>query len=154
MSSCPGALGWLGLPCESRTFSLRNFSKSSFDVPPARKMTTFEPVTSMMVDSTPTAQGPPSKIMSTLSPRLSNTCCAVVGLMDLNLLAEGATIGTPLFLMRSRATGCAGMRTAMLGRPEQARSIAALLSLRLSTMVSGPGQNFRARAIMRSSVRA
>lgn len=92
-----GSAGLVGIALRKQNFLVEEFSKSSFEVPPARKMTMFEPVTSMMVDSTPTVQGPPSKIMSTLSPRLSNTCCAVVGLMDLNLLAEGATIGTPLF---------------------------------------------------------
>ena len=91
-------------------------------------------------------------MISTLLPRLSYTWRAVVGDMLCDRLAEGAAIGTPDNLISSRAMGCLGIRTVMVGRPAHTRSSAELRFLRFKTKVSGPGQNFWAKAITRSSV--
>ena len=48
-----------------------------------------------MVDSTPTAVGPPSRMRSMRPPRSAITCCAVVGETWPERLAEGATTGRP-----------------------------------------------------------
>ena len=95
----------LGSPWEMQTFSPVKASNSSLLRPPALSITISGVVRSMIVVSTPMAQGPPSRIISTLSPKLSATCRAVVGEMHLKRLAEGAAIGTPAALMSFKARG-------------------------------------------------
>ena len=56
-------------------------------------------------------------------------------------LADGATTGPPNARRISRATGCAGTRTAMVSSPAVARSATGQPAAFGSTSVSGPGQN-------------
>ncbi len=65
----------------------------------------------------PTAQGPPSRINDTASPRSSATCCAVVGEMRPKRLADGAAIPPPNSPRSARATGCEGTRMPTLVLP-------------------------------------
>ena len=98
-----------------------------------------------MVDSSPTAQGPPSNIKSTFAPKPSRTCCAVVGLMRPDGLAEGATIGRPNARKSSCATACRGTRRAMDAKPAEASSETLQPAWRGKTKVKGPGQNRAAK---------
>ena len=139
MSNCPGALGLFGSPSESKTFSFKNFSKSSLEVPPARRITMFLPVTSMMVDSTPTLQFPPSIIASILPYMSLITCCARVGLGLPDRFELGAAIGTFAAFISARANGCFGIRTATVLSP--AVILSPILGFYFKMIVSGPGEN-------------
>jgi len=75
-----------------------------------------------MVDSMPTLVAPPSRMRSMRLSRSARTCAAVVGETWPDWLAEGATTGLPKVFNRSRATGCAGTRSAMLSSPAVASS--------------------------------
>ena len=57
-----------------------------------------------MVDSTPTAQGPPSTIPSIFPSISSSTCRAVVQLGRPERLAEGAATGTSAARRMARIT--------------------------------------------------
>ena len=61
------------------------------------------PVRSSTVDSTPTAQGPPSTTAAMRPPSPSSTCAAVVGLTWPERLAEGAATGRPTCAQQRRA---------------------------------------------------
>ena len=61
-------------------------------------------------------------------------------------LADGATTGAPNALRIARATGCEGMRIAMVSRPAVASSATGQPAAFGSTRVSGPGQNASASA--------
>jgi len=67
-------------------------------IAPGRKIIGLWVVQSMMVDSTPTSQAPPSNIKSLLSkkaPSSASTADAVVGETLPNLFAEGAATPAP-----------------------------------------------------------
>ena len=59
---------------------------------------------------------------------------------------EGAASGPPKASSRRRASGCAGTRTATVGRPAVAASASPASGRRGSTSVSGPGQKRSASA--------
>ena len=63
--------------------------------PPSRRIAGVTPVTSTMVDSTPTRHGPPSSTTPTSAPRSARTCAAVVGLTRPKRLADGAATPPP-----------------------------------------------------------
>ena len=70
----------------------------------------------MIVDSTPTAQAPPSTTAAIRPARPSSTCAARVGLTRPEGLADGAASGPPNARSTPCATGCAGTRIATVGR--------------------------------------
>ena len=94
-----------------------------------------------MVDSRPIGVAPPSTMSSMRPRRSASTCCAVVGETWPERFADGATTGRPKAARMSRATGCAGTRTAMVSRPAVASSATGQSARLGSTRVSGPGQN-------------
>ena len=94
---------------------------------------------STTVDSTPTAQGPPSTTAGIL-PRISSSVSrAVVGEGLPEVLAEGAASGQPDSRMISLAMGWEGIRMPTVSSP--AEVTAGIRSDFSITMVSGPGQN-------------
>src|SRR4051794_24961341 len=86
-------------------------------MPPGRRITGLDPSRLTTVDSTPTRQGPPLRIIATLSPSVAATCSARVGLMAPDGLALGAASGRPHIDRRPCAAGCAGTRIAALSSP-------------------------------------
>jgi hypothetical protein len=104
------------------------------------------------VDSTPTAQGPPSITIETRPHNSWTTSEAVVGLIRPNRFALGAASGTPAAAIRARATGCEGARRAIVARPLVARS--GTIGVFGRTRVSGPGQNASTSARRRSRAHA
>ena len=109
--------------------------------PPSRSTTGSRPVTSTIVDSTPTRAAPPSSTTSTSAPRSARTCAAVVGLTLPNRLADGAAT-TPAECIEQREAQSDGRDTRIptVGRPPVASSATRPACLR-TTSVSGPGQN-------------
>ena len=112
---------------------------------------------SMMVDSTPTRHGPPSKIKSCgnkYCASSSSTADAVVGETAPNRFALGAAIPAPPWLMnsliRASAIGWAGTRRPTVSCPPVIKSCAN--PDLLSTNVIGPGQKSRARVIAYSGI--
>ena len=97
-----------------------------------------------MVDSTPTAQGPPSTMAGILPFMSSSTSWALVQLGRPEVLALGAAMGTPAASMMAKVTGWSGQRTPTVSSPPVVRS--GTLSFRGRIMVRGPGQNFLARS--------
>ena len=114
-------------------------------IAPGRSSTGAPPANETIVDSMPTAQAPPSRIIATASPRSSATCCAVVGEMRPKRLAEGAAMPSPKASSSARATGCDGTRRPTLSWPPVTMS--GTLRARGRISVSGPGQNAAASAI-------
>ena len=98
----------------------------------------------MMVDSTPTVQGPPSTMPSIFPSISSSISAALVGLGRPEVLPEGAATGTPAAAMMARVTGWAGQRMPTVSSP--AVTASGTMGLRRRIMVSGPGQNFSAKA--------
>ena len=98
----------------------------------------------MMVDSTPTAQGPPSTMPSILPSMSSSMSAMLVGLGRPEVLPEGAATGTPAAAIMARHTGWAGQRMPTVSSP--AVTASGTMGLCLRIMVSGPGQNRSARA--------
>ena len=97
---------------------------------------------SRIVDSIPTSHGPPSRI-SKSAPNSSRTCCAVVGEIWPNLLAEGAAM-MPLPTLENStsnccASGCAGQRNPTVSCPPVTAFGTRADFFKIS--VSGPGQN-------------
>ena len=90
------------------------------------------------VDSTPTRQGPPSRISGMRPAISSHTSWAQVGLGRPEAFALGAATGTPERRISACATGCPGQRTATVSRP--AVTVRGTASAAGSTQVSGPGQ--------------
>ena len=80
---------------------------------------------------------------STLPIRSCTQCSKVVGLGLPERFAEGAAKGSPVSRIILCATGCAGKRTATVGR--FALVTMGILSLFFIIIVKGPGQNFSAR---------
>ena len=98
----------------------------------------------MIVDSTPTVQGPPSNMPSIL-PSISSIISAMqVGLGRPEVLPEGAAMGTSAAAMMARVTGWSGQRTPTVSSPAVVcRGTMGFLG---RIIVRGPGQNFSARA--------
>ena len=96
-----------------------------------------------MVDSTPTAHGPPSTMPSILPSISSAMWPAVVGLGRPEVLPLGAATGTPAASMMARVTGWSGQRTPTVSSPPVV--CRGTFSRRGRIMVSGPGQNRSAR---------
>ena len=109
---------------------------------PGRKSTAPSPDRSTMVDSIPTALGPPSSTTSASAPRSARTCAAVVAESSPKRFAEGAAMAPPNARSNSRAPGCAGTRRPIVSWPPVTKSPA--FFERLRTSVRGPGQNFAA----------
>ena len=98
----------------------------------------------MIVDSTPTAHGPPSNIPSIL-PSMSSIMSAMhVGLGRPEVLPDGAAMGTSAAAMTARVMGWFGQRTPTVSNPPVVRS--GTMGFRGKIIVSGPGQNFSASA--------
>src|SRR5665213_252739 len=114
-------------------------SISSSERPPGLSKTGSFSAKEMMVDSTPTVQGPPSKIIFTLFPNDFRTCSAVVGLTCPKGLALGAAMGRPDSRISSNAMGWLGTRIATLGKEEVTMS--GTRGDLGRTIVRGPGQN-------------
>ena len=74
-------------------------------------------------------------------PNPSSTCCAVVGLIWPERLAEGAATGRSVARSSARAMAWAGTRTARVCNPAPASSATGQLGWRGRTRVRGPGQN-------------
>ena len=141
--ACPGARS-----CRRPRARPRSTSASASSVtPPTRSTRGSAPVQSTIVDSTPTAHGPPSSTTSTSSPRSRVTAPAVVGLTRPNRLADGAAIAAAERveqLERERMVRHPQPdRVEPAGRdPRDPRSAAG------TTSVSGPGQK-RAASVAR-----
>jgi hypothetical protein len=80
-----------------------NFFNSSKETHQGLKSITGSTVKSITVDSTQTFASHQSNIKSTLSPKSSFTCFAVVGLGFQDKFAEGAAIGTQANFINSSA---------------------------------------------------
>ena len=91
-----------------------------------------------MVDSTPTAQGPPSTTASILPSMSSSIWAAVVGLGRPEVFPEGAATGTWATRRMARHTGWAGQRIPTVSSP--AVTTSGTRGFRRKIMVSGPGQ--------------
>jgi hypothetical protein len=65
--------------------------------------------------------------------------------------AEGAASGSPLSRSSACITGCAGQRSATVGRPALTAMASGAPGRRGNTIVSAPGQNAAASASARSS---
>src|SRR5699024_2324559 len=91
-------------------------------IPPGRSGSGRSPSRDTTVDSTPTGQGPPSRIISIRPPSSSITWSALVGLTLPDRLALGAATGLPTAARRSRAERSAGTRTARLDMPAEHKS--------------------------------
>ena len=115
---------------------------------PGRKRTGFSPATETTVDSTPTAQGPPSKIRGSRPSMSARTSWAVVGLGRPERLADGAAKAQPDASITCRTTGWLGIRMPTVSRPAQHSS--ATSGPRGMMMVSGPGQKAAASSCARS----
>ena len=76
---------------------------------------------STMVDSTPTAHGPPSSTRSTSSPRSARTWSAVVGLTRPKRLADGAAMPPPSARSSCSASGWSGTRSPTVSWPPVTR---------------------------------
>ena len=98
----------------------------------------------MMVLSTPTPQGPPSKMASIFPSISSHMCWAQVGLGRPEVLPEGAAMGTSACRITSRVKGWSGQRTPTVSSPPVVTL--GTLARRWRIMVRGPGQNRSARA--------
>ena len=145
----PGALAFS--PSSSRCLTALSTStspststSSSSGKPPGRSRRGGVTVRSMMVLSTPTAQGPPSTMPSILPIISSAICCAVVGLGLPEVLPLGAAMGTPACSMIASVSGWSGQRTPTVSSPPVVRR--GTMGRRGRIMVSGPGQNFSAKA--------
>ena len=114
---------------------------------PYRRISARRPERLIIVDSTPTSQTPPSKIMSSfpvgLTPKSSKTCRAQVGEICPNVLQLGAVrplkFGPEKRFKSSRVHGCEGQR-----RATESWSPVTKLPQRadfFNTSVKGPGQN-------------
>src|SRR5260370_27717794 len=96
-----------------------------------------------MVDATLRGDGPPSTISEINAPSWSLTPCAVVHSASPLTFAEVAVSGTPAALTTASGMGAAGTRSATL--PVLAVTFNGSRGAARTIMVSGPGQNFRAR---------
>ena len=140
----PGASGWplsaSGSSGGASSARPSTRSMSSRGRPPGRSSigASKQPT---MVDSTPTATGPPSTIRSIRPARSPCTWAAVVGDTWPDRLADGATTGPPKARRMASAAGWAGTRIATVSSPAVARSATAQSADLGSTSVSGPGQN-------------
>ena len=117
-------------------------------MPPGRSSSGVSPVKATIVDSMPTSQRPPSRMVSTAPPRSSATCRAVVGEMRPKRLALGAAMPRPPRAANAAssacATGCDGTRRPTLSWPPVTAS--STCAARGTISVSGPGQNASASA--------
>src|SRR5690606_37797402 len=113
--------------------------------PPGRKRR-GAPSRPRMVDSTPTAEAPPSITAAMRPDSPARTWSARVGETLPEGLAEGAANGPPKVLSRARATGWAGTRRATVGKPAVAKGERPEPSRKGSTKVRGPGQKASAKA--------
>ncbi len=111
----PGARGAAVVGARTARPSTR--SRSATPIAPGRSSAGPSPVNPTIVDSIPTAHGPPSRMIDSASPRSSATCCAVVGEMRPKRLADGAAIPPPNSARSARATGCEGTRMPTLSCP-------------------------------------
>ncbi|KAK5624740.1 hypothetical protein RRF57_000456 [Xylaria bambusicola] len=108
--------------------------------PPGLKTTGGLQIPSTTVLSTPTGQGPPSRISSIRPSRSSSTWAAVVGEGFVEALAEGAASGAPTSLISERASGEAGILTPKVFSPA-VTSGASFDGVGLGiNIVNGPGQ--------------
>ena len=139
----PGALGCISgvsgfVSTGSNSIFPSTPSSISGVIAPGRSSAGTLPVRSTMVDSSPTATAPPSRIMSIFPPRSSATWRAEVGLGRPEVFAEGAAIGSPAARIRALAFGSSGSRIATVSSPPLvSRGTASLFG---KIMVSGPGQ--------------
>ena len=117
-------------------------SRSSRGSPPGRSSLGGSQVRSRIVDSTPTAQGPPSTTPLIRPSISSSTSWAVVQLGRPERLALGAAMGMPASRMIASVTGWLGQRTATVSSPAVVSS--GMMGRRFRIIVSGPGQNFLA----------
>ena len=114
-------------------------------MPPGRRMAGGVQRPSTTVDSTPTVQGPPSRMSSILPPRSWVTCCAVVGLGRVLAFAEGAARGSWQSWIRASARILIGMRAAKVGWPAETSGASFEPVGRGRRMLSGPGQKVEIR---------
>ncbi len=119
-------------------------------MPPGRSSDGVPELRSRIVDSTPTPQGPPSRIAPSDAPNSARTCSAVVGLTAPNRFADGAATPPPNPCSSASATGCAGTRRPTVSNPPVTASIAG--APRFTISVSGPGQNFAASSHAASGI--
>ena len=73
--------------------------------PPGRSKTGIFDVRSIIVDSTPMGQGPPSSTKETVEPKNCATCSAVVGLRRPDGFALGAAMGRSSWSSKASAAG-------------------------------------------------
>ena len=92
----------------------------------------------MMVDSTPTEQGPPSTMPSIFPSMSSSMSSMLVGLGRPEAFPEGAATGTPAAWMIARHTGWEGQRIPTVSSP--AVTTSGTMGFRRRIMVMGPGQ--------------
>ena len=114
-------------------------SISSRETAPGRSRRGPPPRQATTVDSTPQAQGPPSRIRPIRSPRSASTCSARVGLTAPERLAEGAASGAPAAAISARAISEPGTRTASVSSPARASRLMRQSAATGATSVSGPG---------------
>ena len=139
----PGALGFSPAPMRrvtagSTATSPSTASSCSRVTPPGRSSRGGVQVRSMMVDSTPTVQGPPSTMASIFPSMSSHMWAAVVGLGRPEVFPEGAATGMSAASRMARHTGWEGQRIPTVSSP--AVTTSGTTSRRGRIMVSGPGQ--------------
>ena len=121
-------------------------SISSAAMPPGLSSLTKPPSTLTIVDSSPTAVGPPSTISGMREPRSASTAAAVVALTRPEELALGAASGRPSAAISS-APNPFGILSAIVSRPAVTSGWILAPCFSFSTSVSGPGQNASASSL-------
>ncbi len=112
---------------------------------PGRKIMGVSLVISTIVDSKPSTESPPSKIMS-MRPAISSiTKRALVGLGRPERFALGAAIKPPAARINAAAPVCEGKRTATVESPPVVS--VGTRSFFSKIIVSGPGQKASARRL-------
>ena len=91
--------------------------RASTSIGPRRSSRSGPPVAATIVDSMPRSVAPPSMISGMRPSRLASTCAARVGLIRPLALADGAASGLAVACSSACMAGCAGTRSAMVGRP-------------------------------------
>ena len=137
--------------CPAGIASPKAAAMASREIAPGRSRRMVPPRQAMIVDSSPSGEGPSSRIQSTRPCRSAATCSARVGLTRPDRFADGATSGSPTASISARAILWEGARRATVSSPARASRLIRQDAETWATIVSGPGQNAAASRAARGS---